>query len=397
MKINNKYLYLPLVALFLTTCSQSGTGMFYSLEHEKVIEETNNLNNKAIFSTMIDTGSYYIGNVGPKIYYRSNALHFSSWRELPMPSGFARDAASSSLVMVGTDLYISRSSIDGPNKSGFYRLNEVNTNTNISSGAWIEIHSKTGSETSFTVFELHSANTNLYVNEMTRDKDGKTTSSSLYTTNDPQNAAYTAYTDISAALGITTADEIVEIAFDTTNYWAIINNSTNGEVYRDTNANFSTKTSQTANTSGKFIDFYAIDPNNVLLSNSNGKIFNTLVGDDASAAVVTWVSTGSLKTQYNGFADISTITADTMLVGTVATGTTDGVGYHQIDINTGVLNTNTSKINFSEINNYNSSNLSESTINGFLVDEINSRIFAYTENEGVFLNIDNSGREWFHE
>ena len=388
----------------VTTCSNKG--IFYSLELEEKILEKNNLNNNARFFNLVDTNpgsatGFYIGHAGPTIYYRSKANTYSNWSKLSLPSGFDDDATNTSMTLVdrdgGTtfDLYISRISRGGSNViSGVYRM--LNVTTSIS-GTWDMIVKETKSHSSYFVYKLHTTGVNnLYINQLTKNSDGDTTISILSHSSDPNDLTPT-INDISTNLGIT-SEEVLKVASydDTINvyYWLIFNNSSSGEIYGDINdPTFNVPSDYSSTATVKVKDLFIYSETQVLISNYSGSIYSTINTGS------TWASIGSISGVYNGFADIgqggTPLAADTVIVGTMAI-TESADGYHLIDmsVGSGSVNNDTDSINFSDTGNYNSADLSNSSINGFLMDTTNSRLFAYTWNAGVWLNIADGVRKW---
>jgi hypothetical protein len=408
-----------IIPLLLLVASCSDIGIFYSLEHEKVILEKNNLNNSAAFLNMVDTNpgnltGFYIGNGGPTIYYRSKADDFSPWAALELPGGFGADPTNTSMALAGTDLFISRKSENGTSiVSGVYRLDisSLSSVTPVSTD-WVQVVSPTNNVLSYYVYKLHVANGNIYINQinMTRTPDQYATpvigSSDLYyiATGSVGTFNNTNFNSTPVTFGSEGNEVISNIIYDATatEYWMMFNDSTNGNIVSSANADLTALTDRTTATiDSKLVDMFIYDPPTptvaveVLVSNQKGSIFYT------KDTGTTWGTTAAKDgVQFNGFADINTLTANNVIVGTTAV-TSSGTGYYLIDM----LATSLTCVepisditNFnSNINNYNSSPLSDSSINGFLFDDsANRRLFAYTRNEGVWMNIDdnNEGIIW---
>ncbi len=103
---------------------------------------------------------------------------------------------------------------------------------------------------------------------------------------------------------------------------------------------------------------------------------------------------------FNGFENINSLdlnAPNSIIVGTVDN-SEDSTGYYQINM-ADISNIQWTDDNFSEANNYTSSEVSKTSLNGFYYDETFSRLFAFTSNEGVWLNIlnDDGERIWTHE
>lgn len=420
-----KYIFLILLLISYFSCSE--TGILYSLENEEEIQESNNLNNSANFSNMIMTTGYYIGASGPNIYYRSTSSSETDtttddWSALPLPTGdddtvdgtFSSDTTVNSMVQVGNDLVASLISYDGASVvSGIYRLANVNTLdlTTVQTNTWTMIVKTTMTKGSnpVNVYKLFGANNNLYVNHLTytysstTDNTGAISSSALYFEDDITTINNDLVTN-SIAINISSyakdddgndmVTAIESISSGGSDYWMIINGETNGSVFQSTDGTTfvnitSGLTDSTDPKEARFVDVYEYSDQYVLISNTNGSLY---VYNDTSD---TFAEKTLASNYINGFVDISTITANTVLVGTTAAigdSTYDGSGYYHLNTTDWSFDTSA---NFSDSNNYTSSDLSDSSINGFLYDSINNRLFAYTSNAGVWLNTPNgSSRTW---
>lgn len=436
MKNTFKTIYILAVVLFLTACSE--VGIFYSLEKEEKILDPNNLNNAANFSNMVLAGTdYYIGNAGKNIYYRSTSSSSTDssvddWSALVLPTGaddsasgeFASDAVVTSMVLLGNQLIISRISYDGSSVvSGIYRLPDATIDlSTVTSASWemvVKSPLDTNKSDGYTtnVYKLFTAQSNIYINHLTydfsseNDESASINNSLLYTTATPtyasilNNLSNATAIDISAYAqdddGSNVIVAVTDITSSGTNYWLIINGESTGNVWMDAaNADFSTATNTTSAlnadstpAAARYVDIYEVDATRTLVSNTKGSLY---IYDGAS-----YIELTKGNAYLNGFADINALAANTLIVGTsanVGDSTYDGDGYYQLDISD-VDEANWAWVddssNFSEINNYNSSDLADASINGFLFDSANSRLFAYTRNAGVWMNeLDVSDRIW---
>lgn len=418
--------------MFFSTCSDYG--IFYALENEKVIQESNNLKNSTIFTNMIQTDNYYLGSAGPNIWYRSTDDSNSTvddWHKLALPGDFSSDATVSSMVLVGTELVISMISYDDSNVvSGIYTLTGADAfNYGSTTPTWVEQISSTATKGSTPVsfYRLFAANSNLYVNELSyaysspTDDSGDLIDSLLYAAISPVTPS-----TISGDLGNITSIPISSFAKasdgttdytakveqivygSSTNFWMIINGETDGKIYSSDDGSFmaghltdeTTTISSSSLDDARYVDIFEADATHILISNTSGSLY-ILAGTGGSYTELTRGSN-----YLNGFVDIDivagTLKSNTILVGTSAAigdSTYDGSGYYEL--NTTTWSWNDTDDNFSELNNYNSSDLSDSTINGFLYDTDNNRLFAYTRNSGVWMNAidpDNAGqRIWTRE
>lgn len=427
MKKLKNILFIPLLLLFLTACSDKG--IFYFLENETVEEDDNNLNNNAVFSNMVYVGGNYIGNAGPNIYYRSDAADISSWSSMIMPAGFETDATNTSMVLVGTDLFISRISHDGAGViSNVYRLDTAIAPIDVVSSSWELVVSETNTVLSFHVYRLHTADGNLYINDLTMTRadqydDAVIGVSALYYIDDaagvtPADFTTANYDDVSVTFG-TGTEEILKILYDgAARYWMIYNDDSDGFIFYATDGDLTTglvdvvdtATDDPAVLTEKLVDLFIYSTTEVLISNQDGSIYLTEDADQVTPAweVMDGVVDSTAVTDdelsghfFNGFADIDTLTADTanmVIVGTTA-GSSSATGYYQIDMSAATKTW--TDANFSEINNYVSIDLSSSSIKGFLYDDtVNKRLFAYTTFNGVYLNYystEDIDRIWSHE
>jgi hypothetical protein len=409
----------------MTTCSESG--IFYDLEFEEVIQEKNNLNNSAVFSTMFKIGNYYFGNAGANVFYRSDSSSSSAddWSKLKLPDGYADDIAVTSMVNIGTSIYLSVISHDGDSvESGIYRADASNPD-DIKSGDWIEevkkSESKTGVHNSH-VYYLFAVANELYVNYVTYeysnevDLTGDIKTSTLFTGSAPIEIAddLSSLTEITLT-SVTDSDgndipakveNIVGSGTDPNdNYWIIMNGETEGNLYfsADDPAGFSNALSGTPG-SVRFVDIYAIDDaledDRILLSDTAGKLH---IYDQNAGTFVSLEQDGAW---FNGFYSIDGLDAGSIsnqiIVGTmgyVGESTYDGEGYYQLDVSDSDYNNwDWVSGNFSDDNNYTSSDLADSSINGFYYDSSQDRLFAYTQNSGVWVNEEeDSKRIWARE
>jgi hypothetical protein len=396
--------------MMIASCSD--VGIFYTLEIEEEIEDNNNLNDSAVFSNLVDTDSsstsgYYIGNAGPSIYYRSKGSSYSSWSKLSVPtSGYASDATNSSMVLVGDDLFISRISYDGDYVvSGIYCLPDAASN--LDSPTWTTItENLDGEDDDFVFYNLFTANGYLYVNELEKDDDDdeddlNTTDSFIYvSTATPDVDTYdhigTSYTEISNDVGLDSTEHLIKVIYETTStsYWLIYNDTDEdviaGYAYYDTDPYFATSTNTKNVSSNMYSDIFFYDDDDddvndcILLSDVDGSIYiYDLVDTDWSTIDV---DDPDIDCMYRGFANIEDLVNDTVIVGTSAYDDESGVGYYQIDMSSLSIDEDD---DFSD--NYSSTDLDDSSIAGFLMDSQNDRLFAYTENEGVWLNVSD---EW---
>lgn len=427
--------YILFITLFLATCSE--VGIFYSLEKEEKILDPNNLNNSATFSNLVLAGTdYYIGNAGKNIYFRSTNSSSTDttvddWSALTLPTGaedsvsgeFASDATVTSMALLGNQLLISRISYDGSSVvSGIYRLADATIDlSTVTSASWemvVKSPLDTNKSDGYTsnVYKLFVAQSNIYINHLTYTFDSENDNSAtindslLYTTTTPDFATVSndltniPDIDISAYAqdddGVNMVAAVTDITSSGSNYWLIINGESTGNVWTDTNADLSTATNTTSSlnadstpAAAAYVDIYEVDATRTIISNTNGSLY---IYDGAS-----YIELTKGNAYLNGFADINSLAANNLIVGTsanVGDSTYDGEGYYQLDIsdadeaNWDWVDTDN---NFSEINNYNSSDLASASVNGFLFDSANSRLFAYTRNAGVWMNeLDVSDRIW---
>ncbi len=424
MKKKLNIIFLLLLILIVTACSE--TGIFYSLENETVLVDNNNLNNKTVFSNMVVAGNYYIGNRGTAVMYRSNnaADDISSWSTLATPDdSYASDDINNSMVLLGTsDLYISRTSYDGSNVvSGIYRL-DLSTFTNldnVTSASWQtivenEVEKSASNPYDYKIYKLHNAQAAtlncLFINRLTYDMENtystpSLSNSTLYVTDTPTtisgNDVSSGTTEITLTdyfdyveedpVKIYTYVEVEKITSGGTKFWMTINTSSKGQIISAVDTgDISTLSFGISNsTNDTFIkDIYEFNSDKIFASNSLGSYYYSADG----GSIWSTSSTVQSGTYFYGFADISSFATNNIIVGTIAN-TSGGTGYYQIDTTSaGTMEAVLADTgNFSEINNYNSSDLSDASIAGFCIDDTNLRLFAYTENYGVWLNFDVSG------
>lgn len=421
--------YISLILIMIGSCSE--TGLFYSLENEEVEEDNNDLNDSAQFENMIDTDTssttdgYYIGNAGMTVYYRDKTESYSSWSSMTMPSSvasteFASDATTSSMVYISPYLYASRISHDGDDYvSGVFRL-DIDLTSNdpgdVSSSDWTEIESYTGDEDDYMYYKLFTVNGIMYINALSKDDDpddddNYTAYSTVYTSSSPDTAASvsTNYTNINGYLDfgedenddddIVYTEEVIGVAFDSNStYWLIYNNPhedvEEGHAYFDSSSDFSSGSVSSTDTDYMITDIFAYSDSDstntdrILISDVEGSIYsydvtNTGWDDDVD------VDDADIDCVFHGFADIDVLSSDMIIIGTTAYDSNEGEGYFQLDMSDSTLTIDEDD-EFSS-NYSSSSSLYDASITGFLMDENNERLFAYTEDEGVWLNI---SEEW---
>ncbi len=408
--------YITLILIMIGACSK--VGIFYSLENEVKVADKNNLNDKAAFENLIDTNpgaasGYYIGNAGMTVYYRNKVGSFSNWSSLTMPKtagtkDFASDVTTSSMVLIGTELYVSRISHDGGSYvSGVFRLDYDLITTDpagVVLSDWTEITSYEGVETAFMYYKLFTANGGLYINELNKfieadDNNNQTTSSKVYYSGiTPESTLIGAYTDISPNLDFAqdtyTTEEVIGMAYDGASHWLIYNNPhknvKKGYAYIDSDPSFATATASTdsKNTTTMVSDIFFYDDTTtdyILISDVAGAIYTYNVTTPGWGSNIT-VSAAGIDCIFHGFADIDNLSTGKVIVGTTAYDSNVGEGYFQINMTTLAIDKDDQFAS-----NYSSSDLSDSSIAGFLMDTNYNRLFAYTEDEGVWLNISS---EW---
>jgi len=467
MKKIIKFLYIPFTLLLITACSDSG--IFYSLEKEEKVKESNNLNNEILFSNMVSVGTangagtsdgYYFGNAGSSVFYRSEYLNdpddntdeedaIDNWKPLTMPAGpsthpFTSDATNSSMVLLGNNLYISRITETGSYySSGIYQLPGIDSITDFStvtSGSWLSLAEttvyKASTSYSYNVYKLHTAGSSLYINRIaytlssSLDTSPSLSNSQLFVTTDPgsinnqladsntvvneidMSGLFVQNTQTDPANPSPVKVEIQKISsFDGTNYWMILNGTStdyiatterNGKILLSTadNRTFFDATSLIPDSADpdatRFADIFEYANGVVLVSDLSGNIYTT---NDSGAS--TWKTlTKSSVGLFNGFSSLNDIAASNVIVGSAAIisdSTYDGTGYYQLDL-TDTANIVWNDDNFSGLINYNSTDLSEASIKGFLYGADNETLFSYTMGYGVWMNTDgNTEKDWSHE
>lgn len=443
MKLYIKSIILFVLSILMGTCSQSG--IFYDLESEVKIQEKNNLDNSAVFSSMFKIGNYYFGNGGVNIFYRSDSSSSSAddWSTLKLPDGssdsdgiaYGNDIAVTSMVKSDEgELYISVISQDGDSRvSGIYKIDDASSPSSISAGNWDmqvkKVEEKTNSTQYSHVFYLFAVakssdnvtdDDDLFINYVTyqyaNDADITATiaTSKLYTTamsTDINNdlASNTTEIDISGFVPETSkVEKIVGLGGLTATpnddkYWMIINGADEGKLFfSDTPSGFTTAESGSPS-SVKFVDIYPIndtlEDDRILLSDTASKLYIY----DQSDNTFRELSKGDAW--FKGFCSIDglgSISSNQVIVGTIGyigDSTYDGEGYYQLDVSDADYNNwDWVSSNLSDENNYTSSDLANSSINGFYFDSSNDRLFAYTVNSGVWVNQEeDSKRIWARE
>jgi len=429
------------ITIFLTllysAASCSDTGIFHSLENEVLVQENNNLENSTVFSNMVKIGNYYYGNAGINIYYRhvnpdnpSTDTNEAAWSKLVLPNGkdntpaevnevFAGDAAVTSMIEIGPDgsesLFISRVSRDGASiVSGIYHLPFAAASApgTVKSTSWSNqvktVVPKSGIHFS-NIYRLFKAGSDLYVNHIKYQYTSEVdTTASLSTsqlffsvnpvTNNIGNNLTDSHANITEIIISTFVQDdsdppkdiiatVEKVIYDgTTNYWLIMNGKSQGKLYNSTDG--STYASVAGNPQDvRYVDIYSVDATRLLLSDTAGALHILDKGDGTFRKLT---NSNAWLTGFYNISGLGTIT-DRIVIGTAGNkgeSTYSGEGYVQLNISGDDSTWDWVETNFSDKNNYLSSDLSDASINGFLFDDLANpeRLFAYTAGHGVWVN-----------
>ncbi len=405
-----KIILILLPLLFLAGCS--GNGIFYQLENEEKIVDANNLKGTTALRDMLVYDDQYVIN-GKSVWHSTIGEDTRHWHSYGVPSKYQGDATFPSIAVMNGNLYASIISHDADYRSGLLKYNS-------STGEWDELFFTKKSGSNYDCLYLFDTNQGLYlnvVNYYNNDSEVSINSSSLYFYSG-DNAGETAlaaglssdYLVTFPGFELDSSDDdpmpIVDIiSAEASESYMIYNlegsNFNNGVIcYSE---------SDPATFVQQSIGFDDLNFTDIYYSPAHDMLFMGTQADDDEHPVLyetegTWYSeVWDNDVQFTSFCDISPIQTDTILAGTQAfkdptsSSSVTGDGYIEI-----IVTNKTDPVfqnnDFSDDNNYNSSELEDATIKNFLYDETYDRLYAVTSSYGLWLNTaDGSSREWAQE
>ena len=392
--------------MILAGCS--GDGIFRNLENEEKILDTNNLSSGTTLDQFLVFGDQYVIN-GKNIWNSTRENGSNSWEQYPHPDSYDSDRTYPSIAVLNDELYATVISHDADYRSGILKYDDA-------AGNWVELYHtnkiSAASGVDFYRYRLYPTSQGVYLNAVRYNRDSSENStiesSSLYFfQNNTTGAAALASFDVITNPDInrvtftdgSVLDMPVEaIVLDSAanDVYMIYNTSTddydNGVLYKaDGDSSFFSFSAQSTGFEGSYnyISLYYSSNHNILLMGAEADDDEHPILYKAGGA---WYSVfcEDNDVQFSAFCDIS---GQSILAGTRAfedptsSSSILGNGYYEIDVTDPTAITIHDNM-FSDDNNYESSDLADSTINNFYYDAAYSKVYATTYNQGLWLNIE---------
>ncbi|MDA3956902.1 hypothetical protein [Oceanispirochaeta sp.] len=402
-----KLLFIPLTLILILSCS--GTAIFYTLENEEEIRDTNNfkpdtpVNKILIYKDAAGTETYITH--GKQLWYSTAGTQQNPWAAVSIPDGFSTHVVVSSIATFGTRLYATLIDDDRDSKSALMYMDSV-------SGVLNEVFSYTrrdgpGSDDYFFYdMSLFYTDDGLYISRVNRSWNTESSDSSSI---EDTELFYFPSGDYPSASGLDAAHQIslpgMTLPFLIKD---IVSTGAGGDTYLILNEAGSSADSYAAgklfkatNSPSSFSEISMDDAysyNRLYYSEKYSALFiSTRTKSDVHPILYSlsggpWLSLpGKSDVQFSGFADISDVQDKTILVGTrgdVQDGSSsyyNGDGYYEIDM------TDPSSIaiqgnTFALDTNYKSTDLTNSTIMDILYDKVRNKIYTSTSSNGLWMN-----------
>lgn len=395
-----------LLILFLAGCS--GDGIFRNLENEEKIDNSNNLNASVSLNKILIYGDQYVTG-GKRVWHKTRGTDASAWKAYPRPEGYGKSMTFPSVALLNGELYATAIDPDKGNKAGIFKYDSGDE-------AWEEILDLDQSNSDYYNFYLFETGQGMYVNRVRYESNGSTVSIEsnqlyFYTDDAAGESDLGGGFDASDAVSLPGAADmpILEIVSGSGTATYLVFNSA-GSGFDDGVLGYSAanpKAFVNEATAGSYnyttIYYTTINGHDILLigTHDDGDEHSLLYKVDAGTwQTQNWTS----DKQFASFCNISGISANTVLGGTRAfkdpssSKSVVGDGYREIVFNSDGSIDKIQSNDFSDENNYNSSDLEDATILDMLYDATYQRIFAATTSYGLWLNsADGSDREWTQE
>ncbi|MDC7232491.1 MAG: hypothetical protein PQJ58_04630 [Spirochaetales bacterium] len=426
-----KLIYIIPIVLFLASCS--GGPIFYTLENEEKIEDTNNFKPNTPANRILlfeDTANDYYVTHGKQLWYSIANTQQNPWNMVPRPSGYSSNAVFPSIAEFNGRLYTVISDDDSNSRNGLYYINSVTDE--LTRVFEYERVQGDGDDYYFYQLNLYSAGDDLYISRIERkwntgSSDNSTiVSSELY--HFASGAALNAGTDLESGTlvslpGLTgtgyTVRSVTTTGADAPGEIYMVINETGsgidyygaGRMYRASTGSPTVFTEESPGRSCSYNHVYYSEQNDILLASTRetGDEHSILYKLNNSGSWGSWQTDlqGSSDVQFSFFADISGMSTvdNIILVGTRGDVVSDstsyynGSGYYELNLadrNEPVIQTNT----FSHSANYNSTDLKEATIMSILFDQTRNKVYMTTSSTGLWMNqVDSSDdqRKWYQE
>lgn len=389
-----------LVAL-VASCSQ--VPIFYNIEREVLIED-GNLDNNISFTDMTkltySAEDYYLA-AGKEIWFRR--VTDKNWTKIGNPSGYTKSVSGTTgMAYIGGEIVSAFYSEPGTGKTALFSATFNGTGSvtwTMITGSRVDSHGDEYEDLYYTRYYLFMANNHLFINKVNYhnyyDNGEKTDidSSQLYHFSNATIALNAgSQVTMPASFNKTVVRDVIHTG---SAYWILYNNSGEGVIASGGSpGSMSEMTLSGVDNSCQFMAMARVGTLS-LLSASTGETENHLYYSTDNGANWTRKKTDLL---ISCFLDISTIKADTVLAGCqsyVVNGTSyTSEGYVEFDTADYSLGSNS----FSDDDNFDSSELSETSIRGLYLDSALDTVFALTWNKGLWRNVEENGeRNWIWE
>lgn len=423
-----RLLYIPLLVLLFAACK--GDPIFYSLENEELIIDSNNFKDTTPVNRIImfdDAGQDFYVTHGKQLWYSVAGTDQSPWKIVPKPDGYGSSSVVSSIAVYNSRVYVTLIDEDNDSKSGLYYITAVDGS--LKKVFEYDRRPIEDNDYYFYTFSLFPADdNNLYIARVDRKWNTLTSDSStvvgteIYYFNTALNEGTSLESGTKVTLSGLTSPYVVRsitnTGSDTDEVYLSVNQVGSGIDYyaagklfvADTTANYTSFIEDNPGESSSFNKIFYSEDNDILLlsTRESGRNHSILYKLRNGASFDPWVTNleGGDDVQFSAFTDISTMpgVGNIILLGTRADVIDDsqtyynGNGYLELNLadrTNPVIQSNT----FALDTNYNSTDLKNATIMSFLFDSLNNKIYCSTSSYGLWLNhIDTDGnRKWYQE
>ncbi len=429
-----RIIYLLSLTVLLAACD--GPAIFYTLENEEKIVDINNFNSSTpvLGFTRFESGGttdYYIAN-GRKLWYSlaGESGTDNPWSSVSL-SGFSGSESVPSVAIFNGSIYFTVSDEDSNSKNVLYSLSSVTADP-------VELvrynrTDESGDDYHFHNLYVHSIEgKGLYVSKVERSWEEDSSDSSSM----EETALY--YYPLASINelndGLDDSRLVTLPAMDSDAYlvkgiagcendkiYLILNQSSDDvdsyEAGVLLSADWATPTDFSIETpvdDSGYTNDSAVSYNNIYYSESFDMLFVSTRGDDSHPIFYKAYNAGwgdwqvydkdDDDTQFSAFTELpSTVQSNTVLVGTragsVSSSTYSGKGYRELIIGSQTIEELQSN-DFSDDNNYDSSDLDSSTITAFYYDTDRSKMYCGTYDNGLWQNrwsTSKSEWRWYQE
>lgn len=425
-----KLLYIPLLILIFTACK--GDAIFYSLENEEKIVDSNNFKDTTPVGKIVifdDPGpnKFYVTH-GKQLWYSIASDTQNEWNIVPKYDGYGSTSVVTSIAVFNSRVYVTLMDEDNNSKSGLYYITSV-------SGELIPVleyerrdPNADDDEDDYYFYELtlFSAGNDLFISRVNRKWSSLTSDSSSIV--DTELYYYPSGQNPGSTLDATKLVEFSGLSNDAYKIRSITNTGsdpqnevyialnvvgegtdyyTNGKLYKAAVGSY-IFTEESPGELSSFNQLYYSDNQNILLlSTRETDRYHSILYKEYDGAWGSWNSLTSddQDIQFSAFSDISEMPGlddDVIIVGTRGDVIDDsqtyynGNGYYEINLSgtTPVLQSNT----FALDTNYNSTDLKNASIMSIIYDSENDKVYTSTSSYGLWLNAPIDGeRKWFQE